>query len=512
MLHCNPLAELARRNFRDFIRYLRPNYVWNWHHDLLSDYLDRFFRGEITRLAVFMPPQHAKSELVSRLYPAYALGKNPDEKIVLASYSADLAGKFNRDCQRIIVSDLYREVFPDTFLNSSNVVTNVNGYLRNSEVFEPVGHTGYFKTVGVGGSLTGNPADTAIVDDPVKDLQEAMSAAIQYRNWNWYTDVLSTRLHNRSKVLVTQTRWDVNDLSGKILKSMDDNGEQWTILLLPAIKTDNSNPDDPREIGEALWPERHSLEKLHLTRRRSLRTFEALYQQNPKPIQSGGEFWKGFNPSQHVKPVSLDPALPIHLSLDQNVAPYVTVSAWQKADKAIRQVHELPCREPFNNAPKAAMQTAKWLRSIEYTDVVYVHGDPAGRAKSAVDENSRSFFDKYIAVLRANGFKVIDRVRKSSPKVALSAAYINEIYTDNLYGYSIEVGEHCAVSIEDYYSVKEDANGHMMKPKAKDPGTGLTYERYGHFSDAKRYVLIDLTEADYKRYSTRNRGARVVDA
>ena len=158
LLKSNPRAELARRNLLDFVVYNKPDYQVNWHHKLLCHYLDRFVRGEITRLMVFMPPQHGKSELVSRQLPAFILGRQPKTKIVLASYSADLASSFNRDCQRIMDGDAYRDVFPDTQLNSSNVVTIAKGnWLRNSDIFEVVGHGGFLKTTGVGGSLTGTP-------------------------------------------------------------------------------------------------------------------------------------------------------------------------------------------------------------------------------------------------------------------------------------------------------------------------------------------------------------------
>ena len=177
LLSCNPRAELARRNLLDFVTYVKPSYTANWHHILLCKYLDQFIKGEIKRLMVFMPPQHGKSELVSRNCPAYILGKMPTAKIVLASYSFHLSSSFNRDCQRIIDSKEYKEVFPDTFLNSSNVVSVAGSWLRNSEIFETVGHGGFLKSVGVGGSLTGTPADFAIIDDPVKDSLEAMSMA-----------------------------------------------------------------------------------------------------------------------------------------------------------------------------------------------------------------------------------------------------------------------------------------------------------------------------------------------
>lgn len=499
LLSCNPRAELARRNLLDFVTYVKPSYTANWHHILLCKYLDQFIKGEIKRLMVFMPPQHGKSELVSRNCPAYILGKMPTAKIVLASYSSHLSSSFNRDCQRIIDSKEYKEVFPDTFLNSSNVVSVAGSWLRNSEIFETVGHGGFLKSVGVGGSLTGTPADFAIIDDPVKDSLEAMSMTSQYRNWNWYTDVLYSRIHNDTKILITQTRWDVNDLSGKLLKQMELGSEKWTILSLPAIKTADSIQEDPRAPGEALWPEKHSLEKLLMVRQQSVRTYEALYQQNPQPVQAGGEFWKQFSTLKHVRPLQVERTT-IHVSVDNNVNPYVTQSIWQPMGTEIRQVHEIAAVDPNNNAIKAAHLFVKWLKSIDYKDVVFVYGDPSANARSTVDPNNSSFFTKYIQDIEKAGYKVQNRVGKSAPEVALSAAFINDIYENGLNGYSIVINSSCIVSIEDYHSVKEDKDGKMLKEKTKDASTGVTFERYGHFSDTKRYFIIELLKNEYKNY------------
>lgn len=502
---CNAKAELARRNLLDFVKYVKPSYEENWHHVLLCDYLQRFIDGDIKRLMVFMPPQHGKSELVSRNLPAFILGRKPKAKIVLASYSAFLSSSFNRDCQRIMDSPEYSEIFPDTKLNSSNVVSVSKNYLRNSEIFETVGYGGFLKTVGVGGSLTGTPADYAIIDDPVKDSIEAMSATYQQRNWNWFNDVLYTRIHNDSRILITQTRWDVNDLSGMLLKQMSEySGEKWEVLCLQGVRTSEKNTLDKRKIGEPLWPTKHSLEKLEQVRARSIRTFEALYQQNPKPVMAGGEFWKSFDPNKHVSKVDIQNTT-IHISLDNNVNPYVTVSCWQVAGKQLRQVHEIPCTSPNNSAPKSARKLVEYLLRVDYKDVVYIYGDPSAGAKSTVDENNLSFFDKFIEVLRNNGFNVVSRVSKSAPEVALSAAFINEIYEANLYGYEIMISDKCHVSIEDYYTVKEDSDGKMKKSTKKSMETGVTYEPYGHFSDAKRYFIITVLQAEFNQYKSRHK-------
>jgi hypothetical protein len=279
--------HLARLDFKEFVAYTKPDYVFNWHHDLLIKYLQDFAEGRIKKLMVFMPPQHGKSELTSRRLPAYLLGIKPTLKIIGCSYASDLATSFNRDVQRIIDDPLYHDVFPDTLLNSSNVRTTAKGsYLRNSDMFEIVGHKGFYKSVGVGGSLTGTPADIGIIDDPVKDAIEAESATYRARAWDWFTQVFLTRLHNDSQIIITQTRWNLDDLSGRILRLMN-NDNSWVVLSLPAICEGVVNEHDPRQQGEALWGEKHSLQRLNEIKAANPRAFHALYQQDPKPFEGG---------------------------------------------------------------------------------------------------------------------------------------------------------------------------------------------------------------------------------
>lgn len=278
------LLEHANEYFPYFVVSINRNYEMKWFHRLVAEKCQQLYEGTIKKLMVFMPPQHGKSEVISRMFPAWVLGKNPDLKIVGTSNSAELAQQFSRAIQRIIDSEEYKAVFPGTYLNGANSRNMVRGYLRNIDIFEPVGHKGFYKAVGVGGSLTGTPADMAIIDDPVKDAIEAQSVTFRNRVWEWYNSVLTTRLHNNSKQLFIMTRWHEDDLAGRILKAEP---EQWDVVSIPAIA---EHEEEHRHIGEALWEERHSLEELEKQRARSPRNFESLYQQHPSVI--GGNIIK----------------------------------------------------------------------------------------------------------------------------------------------------------------------------------------------------------------------------
>jgi hypothetical protein len=279
--------ELARRNLLDFTLYTYPNYQVNWHHELLCSYLDRFVAGDIKRLIVSMPPRHGKSELVSIRLPAFIFGKDPDAHFIGSSYGADLARHFNRDIQRVIDSPAYSRVFPATQLFDSNVRTITQGtWLRNSDVFEIVGHDGMYKCAGVGGGLTGFGFKYGSIDDPFKDAKEANSQTIRQSKWEWYTDVIYTRQAPDAGILVTMTRWNMDDTVGRLKDAMEQkDGEQWEVLELPAIMEDvaNKHPQDPREYGEPLWADRFDMTFLEKARAQNNYSFAALYQQSPIP-------------------------------------------------------------------------------------------------------------------------------------------------------------------------------------------------------------------------------------
>jgi hypothetical protein len=440
-------------------------------------------------------PTH-NSELVSRNLPAYILGKNPKAKIVVASYSSDLSSTFNRDCQRIIESNEYHDIFPETTLNKSAVVSQT-GWLRNSDIFQTVGFGGFFKAVGVGGALTGTAADFAIIDDPVKDSIEAMSATYQYRNWNWYNDVLYTRIHNDTGILITQTRWDINDLSGLLLKQKEAGiGENWTVLLLPAIKVDNKNSEDPRQIGDALWPERHSLEKLAMVRSQSIRTFQSLYQQNPQPTMAGGEFYKCFNIALIVKTLKYNKDLPIHLTFDFNVNPYMTCCIWQVEGKKARQIAEV-CTESPRNTTKAICNEIKRLYQ-GHESGCFVYGDPSGNKQDTRTEKGSN--DYTIIRTELAIFKPSLRVQGKAPAVVMRANFINTVFENGYDGLTIEIDSKCTNTINDYLYLKEDSDGTKKKEHAKDVGTGVTYEKYGHTSDANDYFICAAFSTEYQNY------------
>jgi predicted phage terminase large subunit-like protein len=274
---------MAKNHLIDFISYSKSDYNVQWFHKTLCNHVDKLVSGEIKRLMVFMPPQHGKSEIVSRRAPAFLLGHNPDLKIAIASYSQGLATQFNRETQRIMEAEDYRLLFPNVRIGGVDIPRYL--VMRTGSEFEVANRDGRVVSVGVGSGLTGRPVDIGIIDDPVKDAEQAYSQTYRNKVWDWYTTVFTTRLHNDSKIILTMTRWHEDDLAGRILKSAMETGEDWVILKFPAIKEGSPTAIDPRKDGEALWEGRHSRQKTLNVKSTSLKVYTSLYQQEPAPME-----------------------------------------------------------------------------------------------------------------------------------------------------------------------------------------------------------------------------------
>jgi predicted phage terminase large subunit-like protein len=275
------LAERERRaaNLIEFTKHTNPQYVSAKHHQLIADKLEAVERGDIDRLMIFMPPRHGKSELASKRFPAWCLGRNPTRQIIAASYNSDLANDFGRNVRNIVDEPEFREVFPSvTLATDSHAANRMN-----------TSHGGAYVAAGVGTAVTGRGAHIALIDDPFKDREEADSERRRDIVWDWYRSTLFTRLMPGGAIVLIQTRWHEDDLAGRLLESEAD---QWEVLELPAIDTD----------GKALWPEwydERALERIKATV--GPREWSALYQQRPQPDE-GTFFQRAWFKEWEAKP------------------------------------------------------------------------------------------------------------------------------------------------------------------------------------------------------------------
>jgi len=316
--------QLAKRKLIYFILRTFPEYEAGWVHNLICTKLEKFSADVIAkkapRLMIFVPPRHGKSEIASKNFPAWHLGHAPHHEIIAASYGVSLPMGFSRKIKEMIKTPAYQGVFPKTLMHPDAQATE--GWLTTKG--------GGYVPAGVGGSITGKGAHVLIIDDPVKDADEADSETIRERNWDWYGSTARTRLAPGGGILVIQTRWHDDDLSGKLIHQMTedlreieeelqeareagadektlarieakkDEVEQWEIINLPALaeqeeyfdpvsgkivhSRDNDSCRFLRHQGDALHPARFdelSLRKMRRTMAK--RHWSALMQQNPVP-------------------------------------------------------------------------------------------------------------------------------------------------------------------------------------------------------------------------------------
>lgn len=296
--------SLARTDFLRFCQYVMPDFETVWYHKLIAEYLDAFVDGRIPRLMIFAPPRHGKSQMVSRLLPAYIMGKVTNPLVMSASYAAALARKMNVDVQRFMDTKRYQDVFPHIGLGAENVRTGSFKPKRNADYFEICdvdsdrrcgAIVGSYTCAGVGGPLTGMGATHAIVDDPVKDAKDADSVRMQENKIDWFSSVLYTRLQTPGSILIVHTRWNAGDLAGRLLEQMSSSpdADKWVVLNLPALVElgDVLHPSDPRKVGDALWESRYPADRLR-TIRASIgpRWWNALYKGSP--TESEGNIFK----------------------------------------------------------------------------------------------------------------------------------------------------------------------------------------------------------------------------
>lgn len=311
---------LSRRKLLPFIQRMNPKYLAGWVHEDICARLEQFSKdvaaGLSPRLMLLMPPRHGKSEIASKMFPPWHLGNHPDHEFIACSYNVSLAMGFSKKIKAIMDDPTYQTVF-ETRLDPEN---------RSSEEWGVHHNTGGYVAAGVGGGITGKGAHILVIDDPIKNAEEADSADVREKLWEWYTSTAYSRLAPGGGVLVIQTWWHDDDLAGKLQAMMvsgnadgDEDIDQFQVVKYPAIaeaaefldlttndiirvETDAKTEVDAlleaakmginveelkflRAKGDALHPARYDLPKLNRIKAQNKggRWWSALYQQNPVP-------------------------------------------------------------------------------------------------------------------------------------------------------------------------------------------------------------------------------------
>ena len=274
------LRILTRKRLLPFVERFNPDYQAGWVHKDICQRLEQFSRDvaekKSPRLMLFMPPRHGKSTLASVAFPAWHLGRHPDHEFISCSYSGSLAMGFSRKVRQLLREPTYKTAFrtrldPDSQSAEAWLTTSSGGYVA----------------AGVGGGITGKGAHVLVIDDPVKNREDAESQNNRDANWDWYTSTAYTRLAPGGGVLVILTRWHDDDLAGRLLKAGSEGGDEWTVVKYPAIAEED---EEFREQGEALHPERYDAKSLRQIRKAvGPRDWSALYQQNP--VADDGDYF-----------------------------------------------------------------------------------------------------------------------------------------------------------------------------------------------------------------------------
>ena len=352
---------LAYDDLIEFCKRMMPEFLVGKHHRILANMLMSIEVGDKDRVCVNIPPRHGKSQLVSIFYPAWFLGRNPNKKVMMVSHTTDLAVDFGRKVRNLIATPDYRSIFPTVKL----AVDSKSAGRWNTSV------GGEYYACGVGSALAGRGADLLLIDDPHSE-QDVISGnfSIFEKAYEWYTFGARTRLMPGGKVAIIQTRWHMDDLTGRVVKDMAQNerSDQFEVIEFPAI-LEIEDKKTKKVVEKPLWPEFFDLEALKRTKA-SMPTFQwnAQYQQQPTAEEAAlvkrewWNIWEGENPpSCEYVIMSLDAAAEKH-----NRADYTALTTWgvflneETSAYNIILLNSIKQRMEFHELKEMAMQ--------EYTD------------------------------------------------------------------------------------------------------------------------------------------------
>lgn len=274
-------ARATLEDFQSFVAIANPRFKWYWHCIKIANVLVRVANGELNRVMIFAPPRHGKSEILSRLFSAYYLSLFPDRWVGINSYASDLAYTLSRSAR-------------ENFISNGGVVRGDAAAVKHWETDEGGG----LWAAGVGGPITGKGFHLGIIDDPLKNAEEASSVTVAESQQAWYPSTFYTREEPDAAIVIMMTRWGELDLCGWLLsqEAEGEEPERWHVVSFEAIKetvpieipaTCTLEPDE-RKTGEPLCPERYSLEKLRkISKRIATYFWNALYRQRPTPKEGG---------------------------------------------------------------------------------------------------------------------------------------------------------------------------------------------------------------------------------
>lgn len=341
----------ARERLIAYAQWVSPRYQWAAHLELMAEELEAIEAGENSRLIIMMPPRHGKSLTASTMFPAWYLGRHPERSVIAASYGAELGHGFGRAARNVLANPRSRQLFPDVELAADS---------KSAHLWH-TNHDGMMLSSGIPGPITGRGADFLGIDDPIKTIEEAMSATHREKIWQWWLNDARTRLEPGGAVAVTITHWHDDDLVGRILNSP--NASLWRVLRLPALAKES----DPlgRVLGEALWPWRYDETALDVLRQEMGEgQFAALYQQDPLP--EGGSTFSEFK-RYGVAP----PFQRVYISYDTALTETGDFNAWAAWGEASGRAYLIRAGQVRAEQPEALKKMAMFWRemTVKYPNI-----------------------------------------------------------------------------------------------------------------------------------------------
>lgn len=269
-------GALARQSLQDYCGLIDPQYLSSAHTRKVCEYLEALERRDIQKLMIWMPPRHSKTYHCTRMFTSWYLGRHPSDQVILASYAAELSNGNSRFIRDTMEHEAYPfAVRPHPEARAMHLWNTTEG--------------GVVRAAGASTGIGGFGAHLLNLDDPFADREEAESRTIRDVRWNWYTDVFVRRRMPGAIELQTTTRWNTDDISGRILAGPT--AAEWEVLRLPMECEDPETDPLGRALGEVLWPEFFTQAEWEKDKRlMSERTILSLYQQ--RPTQEGGNIIK----------------------------------------------------------------------------------------------------------------------------------------------------------------------------------------------------------------------------
>lgn len=438
---------------------------WTWpdHLNTLSLYATEVALGRIPRLLVHAPPRHGKSDLLSKWLPTWFLEWHQHFRIILCSYETTIATRWGRRVRNNIVD------FQDEL---SVRVSNDSSAANDWSTTEGGG----MKSAGVGGAITGEGAHLLLVDDPVKNWEQAASSTFRDTIWDWWLTTALTRLEPKAGVIVDMTRWHVDDLAGRILANEDDE-EDWVVLTMPAIAEENDQMG--RKPGEPLWKERYGLDALQRIQSRSQYTWHSLYQQRP-PDLTGKRVYEQYTARNKSDGVELSDDLPLQLSIDFNIDPGMHGVIGQHDVDADMLIARKVIHAKDMDVRKMIDAMMKWIRTayrrFRWSEL-QVFGDASGRGRwfgtgQSAWQIVKEKLDEHEVPYRF-------RLSRANPAVANRVETMNSALCDVLGKVHYLMHPDCEPLEDDFTKLKWD-NGEISK---KD-------RNRSHPSDAEGYRVF----------------------